>query len=100
MLPDAGGLNVEGAFTSIAEMDRQHQNYRFYPIDLVTHQRLYSIIKISHLKIPVLILNGTEYTVAPFKMSPRLYEKAPSPKKFKLTLGGIHNNSARVGGAE
>jgi hypothetical protein len=33
-------------------------------------------------------------------MSPRLYEKAPSPKKFKLTQGGVHNNSARVGGAE
>jgi hypothetical protein len=29
MHPDAGGLIVEGAFTSIADMGRQHQSYRF-----------------------------------------------------------------------
>ena len=33
-------------------------------------------------------------------MSHRLYEKAPAPKKIKLILGGGHNNSARVCGAE
>ncbi|MBW2442845.1 MAG: alpha/beta fold hydrolase [Deltaproteobacteria bacterium] len=100
MHPDAGGLVVEGAFTSIADMGRQHQYYRFLPIDWITHQRFDSISKITRLKIPVLILHGTEDTVVPFKMSRRLYEKAPSPKKFKLILGGGHNNSARVGGAE
>jgi pimeloyl-ACP methyl ester carboxylesterase len=98
--PDAGGLILEGAFTSITDMGRQHQYYRFLPIDMITHQRFDSISTITRLKIPVLILHGTEDTVVPFKMSRRLYEKAPSPKKFKLILGGGHNNSARVGGAE
>ena len=100
MHPDAGGLIVEGAFTSIADMGREHEYYRFLPIDLITHQQFDSISKISRLKIPVLILHGTEDTVVPFKMSRRLFESAPCPKRFKLILGGGHNNSARVGGTE
>ena len=44
--------------------------------------------------------HGTEDSVVPFEMSRQLYEKAPSPKRLKLILGGEHNNSARVGGAE
>jgi hypothetical protein len=98
--PDAGGLIVEGAFTSIADMGRQHEYYRFLPIDLITHQQFDSISKISRLEIPVLILHGTDDTVVPFDMSRQLFEKAPSPKRFKLILGGGHNNSARVGGTE
>jgi len=74
--------------------------YRLLPIDLITHQRFDSINKIIRLKMPVLILHGTEDRVVPFEMSRRLYEQAPSPKGLKLIRGGGHNNSARVGGAE
>ena len=98
--PEAGGLIVEAAFTSIADMGRQHKLYRFLPIELITHQRFDSINKINRLKMPVLILHGTEDSVVPYEMSRQLYEKAPAPKKIKLILGGGHNNSARVGGAE
>jgi len=98
--PEARGIIVEAAFTSIADMGRQHNLYRLLPIDLITHQRFDSISKINRLKVPVLLLHGTDDKVVPFKMSRRLYEKAPSPKRLKLILGGGHNNSARVGGAE
>ncbi|MGD9301304.1 MAG: alpha/beta fold hydrolase [Desulfobacterales bacterium] len=98
--PEAGGLIVEAAFTSIADMGRQHKLYRFLPIELITHQRFDSINKINRLKMPVLILHGTEDSVVPYEMSRQLYEKAPAPKRIKLILGGGHNNSARVGGAE
>ena len=98
--PAAGGLIVEAAFTSIADMGRRHNLYRLLPIDLITHQRFDSISKINRLKVPVLLLHGTDDKVVPFKMSRRLYEKALSPKRLKLILGGGHNNSARVGGAE
>lgn len=56
--------------------------------------------QINRLKMPVLILHGTEDRVVPFEMSRRLYENAPSPKRLKLILGGGHNNSATVGGTE
>lgn len=98
--PEAGGLIVEAAFTSIADMGRRNKFYRLLPIDLITHQRFDSINKINRLKLPVLILHGTEDRVVPFEMSRRLYEQAPSPKRLKLILGGGHNNSARVGGSE
>ena len=98
--PEAGGLIVEAAFTSIPDMGRRNTLYRLLPIDLITHQRFDSINKINRLKMPVLILHGTEDRVVPFEMSRRLYEKAPAPKRLKLILGGGHNNSARVGGAE
>jgi fermentation-respiration switch protein FrsA (DUF1100 family) len=52
------------------------------------------------LKVPVLLLQGTGDRVVPFKMSRRLYQKAPTPKRLKLILGGGHNNSARIGGVE
>jgi len=98
--PEAGGLIVEAAFTSIADMGRRNKLYRLLPIDLITHQRFDSINKINRLKLPVLILHGTEDRVVPFEMSRQLYEKAPTPKRLKLIRGGGHNNSARVGGAE
>jgi len=98
--PGAGGLIVEATFTSIADMGRRNKLYRLLPIDLITHQRFDSINKINRLKMPVLILHGTEDRVVPFEMSRRLYEQAPYPKRLKLILGGGHNNSARVGGAE
>jgi pimeloyl-ACP methyl ester carboxylesterase len=98
--PDARGLIVEATFTSIIDMGRRNKLYRLLPINLITHQRFDSISRINRLKMPVLILHGTEDKVVPFKMSRQLYEKAPTPKKLKLILGGGHNNSATVGGAE
>jgi hypothetical protein len=50
--------------------------------------------------MPVLLMHGTDDRVVPYEMSRQLYEEAPSPKRLKLILGGGHNNSARVGGAE
>ncbi len=98
--PDAAALIVEATFTSIPDMGRRNPWYRLLPIALITHQRFDSIAKIDRLEMPVLILHGTEDRVVPVEMGRRLYEKAPSPKALKLILGGGHNNSARVGGAE
>ncbi len=98
--PEARGLIVEATFTSIAAMGRRHILYRLLPVELITHQRFDSIGKIGRLKMPVLILHGTDDRVVPFKMSYQLYDKAPSPKRLKLIPGGGHNNSAAVGGAE
>ena len=98
--PEAKGLIVKATFTSIADMGRLHKYYRLLPIGLLTHQRFDSISKIKRLKMPVLFLHGTEDNLVPFAMSRRLYESAPYPKMLKLILGGGHNNSASVGGAE
>jgi len=96
--PAAGGLIVEAAFTSIADMARQIPKYRIFPIELIVNQRFDSIEKVSRLKVPVLYIHGTNDTFVPHEMSRRLYERTTSAKQLKLILGGGHNNSAAVGG--
>ena len=98
--PTAGGLIVEAAFTSIADMARQIPKYRIFPIELIVNQRFDSIEKVSRLQVPVLYIHGTSDTFVPHEMSRRLYQRTASAKQLKLILGGGHNNSAAVGGDE
>jgi fermentation-respiration switch protein FrsA (DUF1100 family) len=98
--PAAGGLIVEAAFTSIADMARQIPKYRIFPIELIVNQRFESIEKVSRLQVPVLYIHGTRDTFVPHEMSRRLYQRTASAKQLKLILGGGHNNSAAVGGDE
>ncbi|UCE51901.1 MAG: alpha/beta fold hydrolase [Desulfobacterales bacterium] len=96
----AGGLIVEAAFTSIADMARGITKYRFFPIKLIVHQRFDSIKKVSRLQVPILYIHGTDDKLVPHEMSRELYNRTASSKQLKLILGGGHNNSAAVGGDE
>ena len=98
--PAAGGLIVEAAFTSIADMARRIPKYRIFPIDLIVHERFDSIEKVSQLQIPVLYIHGTDDKLVPSEMSRELYRRTASSKQLKLIPGGGHNNSAVVGGDE
>jgi pimeloyl-ACP methyl ester carboxylesterase len=98
--PAAGGLIVEAAFTSIADMARQIPKYRIFPIEIIVHQRFDSIKKVSRLQVPVLYIHGTDDKLVPYEMSRELYKRTSSSKQLKLIPGGGHNNSAAVGGAE
>ena len=98
--PGAGGLIVEAAFTSIADMARRIPRYRLFPIEFIVHQRFDSIRKVSLLQVPVLYIHGTEDKLVPHEMSRRLYEQTASPKQLQLISGGGHNNSAAVGGVQ
>jgi len=96
----AGGLIVEAAFTSIADMARQIPQYRIFPLDLIVHQRFDSIKKVGRLQIPVLYIHGTDDKLVPPGMSRKLFKRTASSKHLKLIPGGGHNNSAVVGGDE
>jgi hypothetical protein len=98
--PAAGGLIVEAAFTSIANMARRIPKYRIFPIDLIVHERFDSIEKVGQLQIPVLYIHGTDDKLVPSEMSRELYKRTASSKQLKLIPGGGHNNSAVVGGDE
>jgi len=98
--PAAGGLIVEAAFTSIADMARRIPKYRIFPIDLIVHERFDSIEKVGQLQIPVLYIHGTDDKLVPSEMSRELYKRTASSKQLKLIPGGGHNNSAVVGGDE
>jgi len=98
--PAAGGLIVEAAFTSIADMARQIPKYRIFPLELIVHERFDSIEKVSRLQPPVLYIHGTEDKLVPSEMSSELYKRTASSKQLKFIPGGGHNNSASVGGDE
>jgi pimeloyl-ACP methyl ester carboxylesterase len=94
--PHAAGLIVESGFTSIADMARYDPLFRAVPVGLILKHRFDSISKIAHLKLPILILHGSDDAVVPPSMSQRLYEAAPEPKRIVLLSGGDHHNSASV----
>jgi uncharacterized protein len=94
--PNAAGLIVEGAFTSIADLARDDLLFRAVPIGLILTQRFDSLSKVAHLKLPVLFLHGSHDTLVLPSMSQRLYEAAPEPKRIVLLSGGGHRNSASI----
>ena len=98
--PDAGGLIVEGTFTSIVELAGLLPQYRLLPLNLIINQRFESIKKVGRLKVPVLYIHGTNDKRVPYAMTRKLYAQTASPKKMKLISGGGHNNTAKVGGEE
>ncbi len=97
---DAGGIIVEGTFTSIAEMARLNPPYRILPLDLLINQRFNSIKKVGQLDLPVLYIHGKSDETVPFEMSKELFDKTSSAKKLTLIAGGGHNNTAAVGGEQ
>ncbi|MEZ2302762.1 MAG: alpha/beta hydrolase [Microcoleus sp.] len=99
--PEAGGLIVEGSFTSAREMvDFQSGVYRIFPIDLLLRQRFDSIAKVDRLEMPVLFIHGTADTVVPVEMSKKLFDAAPEPKQLYIVPDAGHNNLADFAGAE
>jgi fermentation-respiration switch protein FrsA (DUF1100 family) len=96
--PDAGGLIVESAFTSIVDMAKLTPAYRIFPLSLMVNQSFDSRKKVGHLQVPVIYIHGTQDSLVPHRMSRILYKLTASAKQMLLIQGGGHNNSALVGG--
>ena len=94
--PEAAGLIVEGAFTSISEMAKTA--YWMFPVDWLLNQRFDALSKVPMLSVPVLFIHGTSDTEVPYTMSERLFVAATGRKGLTLVPGGGHEDTARVGG--
>jgi pimeloyl-ACP methyl ester carboxylesterase len=92
--PEAAGLIVENAFTSMVDMSELE--YPFLPAELLLNQRFDSLSKIGNLKIPLLLIHGTWDKLVPYQMSQQLFKRAPQPKLLKLIEGGGHSNDAII----
>lgn len=90
--PEAAGLIIESSFSSMAAMGEK--DYGFLPISLVLNQRFDTVSKIGQLKIPLLIIHGTNDQKIPWQMGRELYDRAPTPKNITLIEGADHNNVA------
>jgi len=94
--PEAAGLIVESAFTSMAAMAAA--SYPLFPVGLLLNQHFDNLTKASSLRVPVLFIHGENDVLVPYAMSERLYQAAPQPKRLLLVHGAGHGDSATVGG--
>jgi len=89
--PDASGLVLEAAFTSVSDMISASA-WGFLPVGLLLTQKFDTLSKIGEVKMPVLVTHGTRDSIVPFHMGERLYEAANAPKRFIKVEGAGHHN--------
>jgi uncharacterized protein len=93
---DARGLMVEGSFTSIPDVVSQFK-WGWLPVGPLITQRFESAQRIARLRVPVLVVHGSEDQLIPPALGRALYEQAPQPKRFVLVEGGSHHNTNSIG---
>ena len=81
---------LEAPFTSLKDMAKLL--YGMAPDFMLKDFQMNNDEKISRLKTPVLILQGTNDEVVPFSMGKDLFKKAPEPKSFYEIKNGGHND--------
>jgi uncharacterized protein len=94
--PQAAGLIVESSFTSIQRVVVAQKLFKFFPVKLLLTQKFESILKVPHLKMPVLFIHGIDDSTIPAFMSKELYAVAPRPKELILVPGANHNNVGEI----
>jgi len=95
--PEAAGLIVESAFTSMPDMARM--DYWMFPVGWLLNQRFDALAKVQMLRVPVLFIHGTADAEVPYTMSERLFSATRGSKALTLVPGGGHEDNASVGGA-
>ena len=86
----AAGLVLESTFTSAFRVVRP---YPILPFDRFRTDR-----KLSRIRMPVLVIHGTDDDVVEFWHGERLYAQAPEPKRRMWVAGAGHNDLAWVAG--
>ena len=93
---DAKGLIVEGTFTSIPEVF-QTMKWGWLPITPFITQRFDSVGKVGKLRMPILVVHGSNDSLIRPELGRTLFERAPEPKRFILVEGGTHYSTNGVG---
>jgi uncharacterized protein len=94
--PEAAGLVLESTFTSVQGMVA-HSSWGFLPVSLILTQKFDALSKIGEVKMPVVVVHGTNDSIVPFEMGEELYAAAPEPKRFIRVEGAGHHNVGTAG---
>lgn len=86
---EAGALILENTFSSMRDM--AHYYYPYIPSFMVS-DRFNSYKIIEEIKMPKLFFATKEDKVVPYKLTEKLYDKAPGVKRM-VTLEGDHNGA-------
>ncbi|MEI8176039.1 MAG: alpha/beta hydrolase [Candidatus Omnitrophota bacterium] len=84
-----GGVILEGAFSSAADMARRY--YPYLPGFLVS-VKLDSSSKIAHVSAPKLLIHSRDDEIVPIGLGKKLYRCASAPKEF-VEISGGHNTA-------
>lgn len=96
--PDIAGIILEGTFTSMRAMVDKFSIYKFLPMDWILTQHFDSLSKIKSIRVPLLIVHGTDDEIVPVTMSQKLFTVANDPKQLLLIPTAGHNNIRQLGG--
>ncbi len=88
-------LIIESAFTNSSDMAKLYAPFMFDWRPSIPYDNLG---KIGKLKVPLLIIHGSDDEIIPVEMGRRLYAAAREPKEFYLIPGAHHNDTYVVGG--
>ena len=86
----AAGLILEAAFATAFSV--------VLPFPIFPFDRMRNVSKIPKIKMPVLIMQGTDDEVIPFSHSKKLFDAATDPKSYYVIEGANHNNLMLVAG--
>ena len=93
----AGGLIVEGGFTSLPDLGAEI--YLWIPVRALARSRFASLDRIGGVRMPILGIHGRDDMTIPIAQGRRLFAGAPAPKEF-LEVAGGHDDAYEVGRAE
>ncbi|UCE31452.1 MAG: alpha/beta fold hydrolase [Burkholderiales bacterium] len=93
----AGALVLESTFTSIRDIAARSA-FGILPLDALLTQHFEVPDKLARVRMPVLIVQGSEDSLVPPEMAHRLHAVAPEPKRLLIAAGAGHRwVIARVG---
>jgi fermentation-respiration switch protein FrsA (DUF1100 family) len=93
-----GKLILEAPFTSTADVAASL--FWFMPVRLVMRDQFRSDERIARVKVPLLIMHGTDDPAIPIIFGERLFALAHEPKRFVPFSGGGHENLGNFGAIE
>jgi len=98
--PDANGVVVEGAPTSIAALLRETWVARIWPVDLLLGGRFDAAAKVRRVAAPLLVIHGRRDAIVPPAMGVELYLRATGRKRLLLVEEAAHSDAATVAAAD
>jgi uncharacterized protein len=90
-------LILESAFTNSSDMAKMLAPFLFDWRPKVPYDNLG---KIDKVKVPVLIIHGSDDEIIPMDMGRRVFVSANSPKDLYIIPGAHHNDTYAVGGRD
>lgn len=93
--PDA--IILRSPFPSLADVGRLH--YPFLPVKLMLRDRYEGLATASALRCPALVIAGSGDRIIPERLSRRVFDALPGPKRFVLVPGADHNDAELVDGS-